>query len=94
MTLINASGIHLDCVIDDNPMKQGLYCPGTSIPVVGIDWLSKVADTNEHILFIPLAWNFYKEIKNKILAVRNADDHFITYFPQIKIEYNEIRKTT
>ena len=33
MTLLNASGIHLDAVIDDNPLKQGLYCPGTTIPV-------------------------------------------------------------
>jgi SAM-dependent methyltransferase len=37
MTLINASKIQLDCVIDDNPLKKGLYCPGTSISVVSSD---------------------------------------------------------
>jgi hypothetical protein len=87
MTLINASDIHLDCVIDDNPMKQGLYCPGTDIPVVSINWLNQVTDPNEKIVFIPLAWNFYKEIRAKILAVRNnPEDVFMRYFPTIMTE--------
>ena len=94
MTLINASNIHLDCVIDDNPLKQGLYCPGTTIPVVGIDWLDNVTDPNEKIVFIPLAWNFYKEIKNKILAKRkNAEDVFLRYFPELKSEVDPDNKT-
>jgi 2-polyprenyl-3-methyl-5-hydroxy-6-metoxy-1,4-benzoquinol methylase len=87
MTLINASGIELDCVIDDNPLKQGLYCPGTDIPVVSIDWLDTVTDPNERIVFIPLAWNFYTEIKRKISAKRNSvGDCYIRYFPKIQIE--------
>ena len=87
MTLINASDIDLDCVIDDNPLKQGLYCPGTTIPVVGIDWLDRITDPNEHVLFIPLAWNFYAEIKAKIKARRdNANDLFLRYFPRLKAE--------
>ena len=89
MTLINASDIHLDCVIDDNPLKQGLYCPGTAIPVVSIDWLDQVRD-KDTIVFVPLAWNFYKEIKKKILAKRNdPEDIFLRYFPTITTETNE-----
>jgi 2-polyprenyl-3-methyl-5-hydroxy-6-metoxy-1,4-benzoquinol methylase len=87
MTLINASNIHLDCVIDDNPLKQGLYCPGTSIPVVDIGWLDSVTSDNERIVFIPLAWNFYREIKSKILAKRaNKEDVFLRYFPELTSE--------
>jgi 2-polyprenyl-3-methyl-5-hydroxy-6-metoxy-1,4-benzoquinol methylase len=87
MTLINASNIHLDCVIDDNPLKQGLYCPGTAIPVVSIDWLDAVKDPKETIVFVPLAWNFYTEIKKKIVAKRNnPEDIFLRYFPTIKSE--------
>jgi 2-polyprenyl-3-methyl-5-hydroxy-6-metoxy-1,4-benzoquinol methylase len=87
MTLINASDIHLDCVIDDNPLKQGLYCPGTAIPVVSIDWLDTVKDPKETIVFIPLAWNFYREIKQKIVARRNnPEDIFLRYFPTITTE--------
>jgi SAM-dependent methyltransferase len=90
MTLINASNIHLDGVIDDNPLKQGLYCPGTSIPVVSIDVLDQIKDPKETIVFIPLAWNFYREIKQKIVARRNnPEDIFLRYFPTITSESNE-----
>lgn len=86
MTLINASGIRLDAVVDDNPMKQGLYCPGTTIPVVAPSYLTQFADT-DHVLYVPLAWNFYTEISQRIRAVRsNANDRFMRYFPRIKIE--------
>jgi len=86
MTLINASGILLDAVVDDNPMKQGLYCPGTTIPVVASSYLTQFADT-DHVLYVPLAWNFYTEISQRIRAVRsNANDLFMRYFPRIKIE--------
>ena len=95
MTLLNASNIHLDCVIDDNPLKQGLYCPGTTIPVVSIGWLAGLKDPREKVVFIPLAWNFYAEIKRKILAVRNnSNDVFLRYFPTIKTESNETGTTT
>lgn len=86
MTLINASDIRLDCVIDDNPLKQGLYCPGTEIPVVDIDWLSRLSKP-ERVVFVPLAWNFYNEIKRKIKAKRDVDgDLFLRYFPTITTE--------
>jgi len=91
MTLLNTSQIILDAVIDDNPLKQGTWCPGTNIPVVGIDYLNRIPST-EHILFIPLAWNFYSEIKGRIQAVRNnEEDIFMKYFPNIKIDKNEYR---
>jgi len=86
MTLINASDIRLDAVIDDNPMKQGLYCPGTEIPVVGPSYLTQFAET-DRVLYVPLAWNFYTEISQRIRAVRsNTNDRFMRYFPRIKIE--------
>lgn len=86
MTLINASNILLDCVIDDNPLKQGLYCPGTTIPVVSSDYIKQLTESDK-VIFIPLAWNFYDEIKKKIQAIRtNEHDMFLRYFPTIKTE--------
>jgi 2-polyprenyl-3-methyl-5-hydroxy-6-metoxy-1,4-benzoquinol methylase len=86
MTLLNASGIKLDAVVDDNPLKQGLYCPGTTIPVVSSDYIRQLADT-DRVVFIPLAWNFYAEIKQKIQAIRtHEDDLFLRYFPTITTE--------
>ena len=38
-TLLNFAGIQLDVIIDDNPLKQGKYTPGTSVPIVSIDYL-------------------------------------------------------
>jgi len=85
MTLLNFGNISLDFIIDDNPLKQGRYSPGMRIPVVGIDMLDQCKDLN--IAFVPLAWNFFDEIKSKIKSKRdNKDDVFVRYFPSIKVE--------
>ncbi len=79
MTLLNFGKLNLDFIIDDNPLKQGLYTPGMHIPITSINELEKY--TNEKIAFIPLAWNFFEEIKNRIKTKRNNDnDVFIKYF--------------
>jgi 2-polyprenyl-3-methyl-5-hydroxy-6-metoxy-1,4-benzoquinol methylase len=83
-TLLNFGKIDLDFIIDDNPLKQGLFTPGTHIPVVNIDHLEQFKD--EKIAFVPLAWNFFTEIKSNIQRVRyNENDVFIRYFPKISI---------
>ena len=85
MTLLNFGNFRLDYIIDDNPLKQGLYCPGTHIPIRPIGELDNEVD--EKIAFIPLAWNFFDEIKRNIKSKRdNADDVFLRYFPKISIE--------
>lgn len=85
MTLLNFGNITLDFIIDDNPLKQGRFSPGMHIPVVGIDTLDECADLN--VAFVPLAWNFFDEIKRKIKAKRDHnEDVFIRYFPTIKVE--------
>lgn len=85
-TLLNFANLHLDMIIDDNPIKQGLYSPGTHIPVVNVNEIRNIKG-NVPILFIPLAWNYFSEIKNKILQVRNSPlDRFIKYFPKVSVE--------
>jgi SAM-dependent methyltransferase len=86
MTLLNYAEADLDFIIDDNPIKQGTYSPGRDIPVVGIDILQNYKN-DDKILFVPLAWNFFSEIKSKILAARkNSNDRFLKYFPEVTIE--------
>lgn len=86
MTLLNASSIKLDAVVDDNPLKQGLWCPGTTIPVVSSEYIKNIP-AKDRVVFVPLAWNFYTEIKNKIKNIRNNEnDFFLRYFPEIKSE--------
>jgi SAM-dependent methyltransferase len=85
MTLLNFANSQLDCIIDDNPIKQGCYSPGQKIPVVSIDHLNNFSSTDK-ILFVPLAWNFFTEIKNKILQKRNnSNDKFLRYFPEVEV---------
>ncbi len=83
-TLLNFGEIHLDYIIDDNPLKQGLYSPGMSIPVVPIGMLDQYTETK--VAFVPLAWNFFNEIQGKIKAKRDREgDVFIKYFPTISV---------
>jgi SAM-dependent methyltransferase len=84
-TLLNFGEIHLDYIIDDNPLKQGLYSPGMSTPVVPISKLDEYADVK--VAFVPLAWNFFAEIRKNIKNKRDREgDVFIRYFPIISIE--------
>jgi 2-polyprenyl-3-methyl-5-hydroxy-6-metoxy-1,4-benzoquinol methylase len=69
-TFLNFAKVPFDMIIDDNPMKQGLYTPGSSIGIVGSEVL-KSFEEHDRILFVPLAWNFFKEIKERITTQRN-----------------------
>lgn len=85
MTLLNFANFELDFIIDDNPLKQGLYSPGMNIPILPIAALEDYSDFK--IAFVPLAWNFFDEIRRRVKSNRDvADDVFIRYFPSIKIE--------
>ncbi|MGH0028597.1 MAG: methyltransferase domain-containing protein [Myxococcota bacterium] len=60
-TLLNYCGIDADWmpyVVDKNPLKVGLYTPGTHIPVRPVETL--LEDQPDHVLI--LAWNFAEEI--------------------------------
>ena len=84
-TLLNFGNIQLDFIIDDNPLKQGKFTPGTGCAIVSVNHLNKF-ETDSNLLFVPLAWNFFKEIKSKIQSARtNSNDRFLRYFPQVEI---------
>lgn len=83
MTLLNYAQLDLDYIIDDNPMKQGKFTPGRSIPIVGPE---KLIMEKKDMVILPLAWNFFDEIKGKIAAKRPDNyDRFIRYFPQVSM---------
>ena len=85
-TLLNFATISLDLIIDDNPLKQNLFTPGMNIPIVSSDALLTIKEESK-IIFVPLAWNFYTEIKERIKKKRNnSNDLFVRYFPNLNIE--------
>ena len=83
MTVLNAKNIQLDWIVDDSPHKVGLFTPGTNIEIKDRSSLN----TTDKIIVIPLAWNFFDEIKANVEEIRGKDEtRFIKYFPEVGIE--------
>jgi hypothetical protein len=83
MTLLNYAGIIPDIIVDDNDMKVGLYTPGTN---VRIDSPCVLAGMDKPIVILPLAWNFYEEIKSRVSYRKGKGDIWVKYFPSLQIE--------
>jgi 2-polyprenyl-3-methyl-5-hydroxy-6-metoxy-1,4-benzoquinol methylase len=61
-TLLNYFDIDykkLDFIVDDNPLKQNLYTPGTGIKIVRSNYIYK----NKIDYIFVLSWNYYHSIK-------------------------------
>ncbi len=69
-TMLNFLKFKPQVIIDDNPLKQGKFSPGIRAPVMGSEYLKSLAP-EQPVVFLPLAWNLFDEIKNKILNIRN-----------------------
>lgn len=88
ITVLHTFNLGPEYIIDDNKLKQGKYTQIENIPITSIDRLSEEED-DEHLLFLPLAWNFSKEITERIQKVRpNSKDYdkFIYYFPTVTVQ--------
>jgi len=68
----------LDFLVDDNPLKQGLYSPGAHIPVYAAE---AVYDRKPDYLLI-LAWNFAPSIMAKHEAFLEQGGKFILPMPE------------
>lgn len=85
ITILNSLNCRLDCVLDENPLKQGKLIAGCLTPVVDFGELSKI-DNSTPILFVCMAWNFMDELVSKIKKLRhNHQDKIFSYFPQINL---------
>lgn len=71
-------------IIDDAPLKIGKMCPGLDIEVVGSEVIEGLP---ERTLFVVLAWNFFDEIKARILEKRTKPHKFkfMVCFPEVRI---------
>jgi 2-polyprenyl-3-methyl-5-hydroxy-6-metoxy-1,4-benzoquinol methylase len=81
-TFLNFSKINLDYIVDDNELKQGLYSPGSKIPIFSPDKLS--SETGK-ICVVPLSWNFFDEIQEKVKKKNLTFCIFLKYFPYLEI---------
>ena len=71
----------LDFIVDDNPLKQGLYTPITHIPVLSVQAIYEKKP--DYILI--LAWNFSKPIMKMHKAYSDNIGKFILPMPEPEI---------
>ena len=71
----------IEFIVDDSPLKQGLYSPGLHIPVVPA---TAIAERKPDALLI-LAWNFAGPIMAKHRAFRDSGGRFIVPVPEVRV---------
>ena len=71
----------LDFIVDDNPLKQGLFTPVTHIPVLSAD---KLYDLKPDYVIV-LAWNFSKQIMQMHKKYSKEIGSFILPMPEPRI---------
>lgn len=83
-TLLNYCGVtpaDIRYTVDRNPHKQGMYLPGTRIPIRAPEY---VADDQPDYLFI-LPWNLKDEIMDQMAHVRGWGARFVVPIPQLRV---------
>lgn len=83
-TLLNYSGIRtdlLDYTVDRSPHKQGLYLPGTHIPIYHPD---RIEETKPDYLLI-LPWNLKEEIMEQMSHIRRWGGKFVVGIPEVMV---------
>lgn len=83
-TLLNYCGIgkdFIDFVVDTTPAKQGMYLPGSRLPIYHPDKLTEWRP--DYVLILP--WNFKKEIMDKLVHIREWGGKFIVPIPRAEV---------
>jgi hypothetical protein len=80
-TILNFCGIGpetLEFLADRSELKQGMYSPGTKIPIVSPD---TIAAENPDVLLV-LAWNFFDEIREQLAEFEAKGGRFLVPIPR------------
>jgi len=84
-TFLNYCGIKgtslIEYVVDANTHKQGLFLPGSHIPVVSDD---RIHETRPEFVII-LPWNIADEVMVQLAYIREWGGKFVTFIPTIQI---------
>tara|TARA_B000000460_G_scaffold223695_1_gene176924 strand:- start:308 stop:1558 length:1251 start_codon:yes stop_codon:yes gene_type:complete len=83
-TLLNFCGIGNDFIeytVDDNPHKQGLYLPGTHIPIKQPEIIRKTKP--DYVIILP--WNVKEEIMEKTNYIREWNGKFVVLHPKVVV---------
>jgi SAM-dependent methyltransferase len=83
-TLLNTCNVNeslVDYVVDKSPHKQGLYLPGSHLPILAPEM---VFETKPDFLVI-LPWNLRDEIVDEMSAVREWGCRFAVSIPKLQV---------
>lgn len=83
-TLLNYCGLRTDFIdytVDRNPHKQGLFLPGTHIPIKSPD---RIRETKPDYLLI-LPWNIKAEIMEQMSDIREWGGKFVVPIPEVEV---------
>ena len=83
-TLLNYCEIGNDVieyVVDRSEYKQGLYLPGSHIPIKSPDEIFKTKP--DYVLILP--WNIKDEIMNQMKMIQKWEGKFVIPIPEIKV---------
>jgi SAM-dependent methyltransferase len=82
-TLLNYCGVRTDMIdytVDVSPHKQGLYLPGTAIPIMAPE---RIYETRPDVVLI-LPWNLKDEITEQMAKVRSWGGRFVVPIPEVR----------
>jgi SAM-dependent methyltransferase len=82
-TLLNYCGIRedfIEYIVDKNPHKQGLFTPGTHIPVHAPE---RIFETKPDVVVI-LPWNLKREVQEQLAGIRAWGGRFIVPVPHLE----------
>lgn len=83
-TLLNFCQIRkesIEYVVDNNPYKQGLYLPGSHLPIKNPEEINRTKP--DFVLILP--WNIKDEIMNDISYIREWGGKFVIPIPKVEI---------
>ncbi len=84
-TLLNYCGIRgnelVGYVVDRSPHKQGLFLPGSHLPIVAEDRLRETRP--DYILILP--WNLRTEISAQLVYARDWGARFVVCIPALEV---------
>lgn len=82
-TFLNYCGVgrdFIDFAVDDTPYKQGLFLPGSRIPIYP---RNKIQEEKPDIILI-LPWNWADEIVQQLSFIKEYGGELVTLIPQLK----------
>lgn len=83
-TLLNyceVTAAEIAYTVDRNPVKQGMYLPGSRIPIRAPEFVAE--DKPDYLLILP--WNLREEIMEQMAHIRGWGGQFVVPIPELQV---------